>query len=194
VRYLRARGLDVVVLDSREDPPLAQELSNNYPEVQCHFGEFDYARIDHISLVVASPGIALTEPVLRKAKFEGARIVGDIELFFDENQSRVIAVTGSNGKSTVVTLVGQMCRHAGLHTLVAGNIGLPALDALTDQKDFDIAVLELSSFQLETTHQVPADSAAILNVSADHMDRYDSMGDYVLAKTLMNQVENLILV
>ena len=182
VRYLRARGLDVVVLDSRSNPPLAQQLSDNYPEIESHFGEFDYAHIAQMSLVVASPGVALTEPVLREAKYEGARIVGDIELFLEENQSPVIAVTGSNGKSTVVTLVGQMCKYSGLHTLVAGNIGLPALDALTDQKSFDVAVLELSSFQLETTYQVPAESAAILNVSADHMDRYDSMGDYVLAK------------
>jgi len=142
VRYLRARGLDVVVLDSRNEPPLAQELSSNYPEVQCHFGEFDYANIAQMSLVVASPGVALTQPVLREAKYEGARIVGDIELFLEENQAPVIAVTGSNGKSTVVTLVGQMCKHAGLHTLVAGNIGLPALDALTDQKSFDVAVLD----------------------------------------------------
>jgi len=182
VRYLRARGLDVVVLDSRAEPPLAAQLKTHFPEVICHFGEFDYANIQDQSLVVASPGVALREPLLREAKYQGARIVGDIELFFEENQKPVIAITGSNGKSTVTSLVGSMCAGAGLHTLVAGNIGLPVLDALTDQRNFDVAVLELSSFQLETTYSVPAESAAILNISADHMDRYDSMGDYVLAK------------
>jgi len=182
VRYLRARGLDVVVMDSRVEPPLADQLKAHFPEVMCHFGEFDYRHIKTISLVVASPGVALSEPLLRKAQYEGARIVGDIELFLQENQKPVIAITGSNGKSTVTTLVGKMCTSGGLDTLVAGNIGAPVLDALTDQNGFDIAVLELSSFQLETTYSVPAESAAILNISADHMDRYDSMGDYVLAK------------
>ena len=182
VRYLRARGLEVVVLDSRDEPPLAKQVSELYPEVKCYFGAFDYANIANMSLVVASPGVALSEPLLREAKYEGARIIGDIELFLEENYKPVIALTGSNGKSTVVTLAGEMCQSAGLNALVAGNIGLPALDALTDSKEYDVAVLELSSFQLETTFQVPADSAAILNISEDHMDRYDSMGDYVLAK------------
>ena len=120
--------------------------------------------------------------MLRQAKKRGSHIVGDIELFLQENDCPVIAITGSNGKSTVTALVGRMCKFGGLQPLVAGNIGKPVLDALTDKVDFDVAVLELSSFQLETTHQVHASSAAILNISADHMDRYDSMGDYVLAK------------
>ena len=121
----------------------------------------------------------MREPMLREAKRNGALIVGDVELFLQENQQPVIAITGSNGKSTVTTLVGEMCLNAGLHPWVAGNIGIPVLDVLSDGLSYDVAVLELSSFQLETTLNVSADSAAILNISADHMDRYDSMGDYV---------------
>jgi len=182
VRYLRARGLDVTVLDSRTVPPLESQLKQNYPEVNYHFGDFDYAHIANQSLVIASPGVALTEPVLREAKYEGARIIGDVELFLDENTKPIIAITGSNGKSTVTTLVGEMCQAGDVVPLVAGNIGVPVLDSLTDAVAFDVAVLELSSFQLETTFSLRADAAAILNISADHMDRYDSMGSYVLAK------------
>jgi len=182
VRYLRARGLQVTVLDSRTSPPMASQLTESYPEVRVVFGRFETIDVDQARLIVASPGVALKEPILQSAKLEGAHIVGDVELFFEENKKPLIAITGSNGKSTVTTLVGKMVKAGGLTPLVAGNIGKPVLDALTDSEGYDIAVLELSSFQLETTSQVPAESAAILNVSADHMDRYDSMGDYVLAK------------
>jgi len=181
-RYLTARGLSVTVLDSRATPLLAAELKRELPEVETRFGAFSKHGLDNASLVVASPGVSLKEPMLRTAKKAGAHIVGDIELFLQENDKPLIAITGSNGKSTVTTLVGEMCEASGLKALVAGNIGKPALDALTDNQPFDVVVLELSSFQLETTTHVPADSAAILNISADHMDRYDSMGDYVLAK------------
>lgn len=182
VRYLVARGLRVTVLDSRDAPAKADQLAEHYPEVISHFGAFDYANLKDAELIIVSPGVALTEAVLRKAKKAGARIAGDIELFLEENNAPVIAITGSNGKSTVTTLVGKMLKSAKRQPLVAGNIGSPVLDALTDRVDYDIAVLELSSFQLETTSQVPAQAVAILNVSADHMDRYDSMGDYLLAK------------
>lgn len=182
VRYLLARGLSVSVMDSRLEPALAKRLANEFPQVNCHFGEFDGALLAAQSLIVLSPGITLNQPALRQAKQAGVEIVGDIELFFQENTQPVIAITGSNGKSTVTTLVGAMCAEAGLTPLVAGNIGLPVLDALTDSTVYNVAVLELSSFQLEVTSKVPAIAAAFLNVSADHMDRYDSMGDYILAK------------
>lgn len=181
-RYLQARGLDVTVVDSRESPPLAGEFMREFPDMKVQFGAFSEGQLNDADLIIASPGISLKTPVLRDAKRSGVHIVGDIELFLQENIKPVIAVTGSNGKSTVVTLVGEMCRAAELRTLVAGNIGLPALDALTDSVDYDVAVLELSSFQLETTSHVPAQASAILNISADHMDRYDSMGDYMLSK------------
>lgn len=182
VRYLHARGLRVTVLDESAKPALADALSESHPEVTTIFGEFESSSLSDASLIIVSPGVALSEPVLIAAKRQGAYLVGDIELFLQENQQPVIAITGSNGKSTVTTLVGEMCKAGGRQPLVAGNIGKPVLDALTDQAVYDVAVIELSSFQLETTTQVRADAAAILNVSADHMDRYDSMGDYVLAK------------
>lgn len=182
VRYLCARGLDVKVLDSRSRPQLADRLAKDYPMVSAQYGEFQTGDLDGMPLVVVSPGVSLKEPMLRSAKQNGALVVGDIELFLQENQRPVIAITGSNGKSTVTTLVGAMIRSGGMEPLVAGNIGLPALDALTDEKQYEVAVLELSSFQLESISQVPAIAVAILNISADHMDRYDSMGDYTLAK------------
>lgn len=180
VRYLLARGLSVRVWDVSSNPRLAAQLKGEFPQVPCSFGGDDLT-IDE-NLIVVSPGVSLRSPLLKKASEQGAEIVGDIELFIQENQQQVIAITGSNGKSTVTSLVGQMCEHASMKPLVAGNIGAPVLDALIDQQDYDIAVLELSSFQLETTKHLKADCATILNISADHMDRYESMGDYILAK------------
>ena len=183
VRYLLAQGLKVQVLDSRAMPPLAEKLNKEYPHIECHFGPFDTAEKEQVSLVVVSPGVDLKQPFFQKVKTQGAHIVGDIQLFVEQNTQPLIAITGSNGKSTVTTLVGAICDSAGMNSLVAGNIGLPVLDALTDNVNYDIAILELSSFQLETTSNLQADAAAILNISPDHMDRYSSMGDYVLAKS-----------
>ena len=182
VRYLRAHGLQVSVLDSRSEPPMAAMLADTHPEVAAKFGEFESANLLDVELIISSPGVGLREPMLQSAKQAGAHIVGDVELFLQENQKPIIAITGSNGKSTVTTLVGKMIEAGGLTPNVAGNIGKPVLDTLTDSMAYDVAVLELSSFQLETISQLPCESAAILNISADHMDRYDSMGDYVLAK------------
>ena len=182
VRYLLARGLSVSVMDSRAEPALAKRLAEEFPKVKCYYGGFDGVLLSAQSLIVLSPGIALNEPAVRQAKQAGAEIVGDIELFLQENQQPVIAITGSNGKSTVTSLVGAMCAESGMNPLIAGNIGLPVLDALTEGTQYNVAVLELSSFQLETTARVPAVAAGFLNISADHMDRYDSMGDYILAK------------
>ncbi len=183
VRYLRACGLAVSVLDSRDAPPLAARLAEAFPEVDVRFGAFVDDCLDASTLIVASPGVSLQEPMLQSVRRQGAQIVGDVELFLQANTKPVIAITGSNGKSTVTTLVGEMVAAGGLRPLVAGNIGVPVLDSITDALEFDVAVLELSSFQLETTYHVGAAAAAILNVSEDHMDRYASMGDYVLAKS-----------
>ncbi len=194
VRYLRARGLSVSVVDSRAHPPLLDVLAEACPDVLVYCGDLNVDAVLKADLIVLSPGVSLKEPSLQKAKNDGAKIVGDIELFALENQSPVIAITGSNGKSTVTSLVGDLCRRAGKTPLVAGNIGKPVLDALTDQEDYDLAVLELSSFQLETTSSLSAQSAAILNISEDHMDRYDSMGDYVLAKArILRHAEHVVL-
>lgn len=182
VRYLHSQGIGVSVVDSREQPLLAKQLEDDYPTIVSFYGGLDCEAVTAADLLVVSPGLSLREPALQRAKYNGATIIGDIELFLQLNTAPLIAITGSNGKSTVTSLVGEMCVRSGLKALVAGNIGKPVLDALTDQEPYDVAILELSSFQLETTRGVPADSAAILNISEDHMDRYDSMGDYVLAK------------
>lgn len=182
VRYLCARGLSVSVVDSRQEPELAERLAKYYPQVDAHYGSLNCEALIQAGLLIVSPGVSLKEAALQKAKNNGATIVGDIELFVQENQAPLIAITGSNGKSTVTTLVGEMCKAAGRRALVAGNIGKPVLDALTDHEDYDVAILELSSFQLETTRSMPADAAAILNICEDHLDRHESMGDYVLAK------------
>ncbi len=180
VRYLSAKGLTVRVVDGNPEPALSSQLAKEFPEVVTQFGANNITIQE--SLVVASPGVPLKSPLLQQAAQQGAEIVGDIELFAQANQQTLIAITGSNGKSTVTTLVGEMCKAAGLKPLVAGNIGAPVLDALVEELDYDVAVLELSSFQLETTRHLNADCASILNISADHMDRYESMGDYILAK------------
>ena len=194
VRYLRGCGLQVRVMDSREKPPMLEKLDQQHPEVEVYTGSFESKNIESSALLVVSPGVALSEPVLQKAARQGAHIVGDIELFLQQNTMPLIAITGSNGKSTVTALVGEMCSAAGMKTLVAGNIGLPVLDALTDRTDYQLVVLELSSFQLETTHKIHASTATVLNVSADHMDRYDSMGDYMLAKArILRGAERAIL-
>ena len=182
VRYLCARGISVTVVDSRPEPPNVDELKQSYEDVSIKSGTLNVPEVTQATLIVLSPGVSRREPVIKQAQRNGAEVVGDIELFFQENSAPVVAITGSNGKSTVTSLVGEMIRCAGKTPLIAGNIGRPVLDALTDNEKYDVAVLELSSFQLETTSQVPAKSVAILNISEDHMDRYDSMGDYTLAK------------
>jgi UDP-N-acetylmuramoylalanine--D-glutamate ligase len=143
----------------------------------------DTQTFNGVDLVVISPGVPLSDPVIQAAIANGVEVVGDVELFarYRNKNAKVIAITGANGKTTVTTLVGEMCKAAGLKTIVAGNIGLPVLDALTMQ-DPDVYVLELSSFQLETTSTLTIDAATMLNLSEDHMDRYDSFQDYAIAK------------
>jgi UDP-N-acetylmuramoylalanine--D-glutamate ligase len=132
---------------------------------------------------VASPGVPLSEPEIQAAIKRGISVVGDVELFaqYRPASAKVIAITGANGKTTVTTLVGEMCKAAGLKTIVAGNIGLPVLDTLSLETP-DVYVLELSSFQLETTSTLQIDAATMLNLSEDHMDRYASFQDYAIAK------------
>ena len=134
-------------------------------------------------LIVISPGVALSEPAVQAAIKQGIPVIGDVELFaqYRSKNAKVIGITGSNGKTTVTSLVGEICKEAGLKTIVAGNIGLPVLDALQMETP-DIYVLELSSFQLETTCSLALDAATVLNVCEDHMDRYASVADYAAAK------------
>jgi UDP-N-acetylmuramoylalanine--D-glutamate ligase len=195
-RWLAARGARVSVADTRAAPPHAARLAEWLPEVPLYTGPFDDAGLQSAEMLVVSPGLPLTEPAVARAIAAGIEVVGDVELFARairvlnakrEHPMRVLAITGSNGKSTVTAMCGDMCRMAGLVTCVAGNIGLPVLDALSEiEQGGEPApqawVLELSSFQLETTSSLNADAATVLNLSEDHMDRYPDMDAYAAAK------------
>ncbi|HEN3563298.1 TPA: UDP-N-acetylmuramoyl-L-alanine--D-glutamate ligase [Yersinia enterocolitica] len=173
VDFFIARGVTPRVMDTRINPPGLDKLPEN---VERHVGDLNQQWLLDADLIVASPGIALAHPALSEAAEAGVEIVGDIELFCRENQAPVVAITGSNGKSTVTTLVGEMAKAAGWQVGIGGNIGVPALNLLkqlTLQKhENQLVVLELSSFQLETTSSLRASAATILNVTEDHTDRY----------------------
>jgi UDP-N-acetylmuramoylalanine--D-glutamate ligase len=190
--FAARRGAKVRVADTRESPPFAAKLRETLPDVPLYLGPFHPRSFEGAEIIAISPGVPLFEPMVRRAHERGVPIVGDIELFSRIREeftgSRVIGITGSNGKSTVTELVGAMCRACRVRTLVAGNIGLPVLDAISEidsgkRRRPDIFVLELSSFQLETTESLNADAAAVLNVSEDHLDRYSGISDYARAKS-----------
>ncbi|MCG7200952.1 UDP-N-acetylmuramoyl-L-alanine--D-glutamate ligase [Marinobacter pelagius] len=180
VRYLSEQGREVAVADSRMVPPGLDELRSNWPEVPVHLGGFDAGLFAGFNELVVSPGISIAEPAIAAAAEQGARIRGDIDLFAEAADAPIIAITGSNGKTTVTTLVAEMARAAGRKVEVGGNIGTPALDLLG--RGADLYVLELSSFQLETTDELNALAATVLNVSDDHMDRYPNKMAYFQAK------------
>ena len=181
VRHLVARGYDVTVVDTRAQPPQLDELRREFTRVAVHTGGLPAAIFGDPGLLVVSPGVSVKEPEIARAISRGAQAVGDIELFAREATAPVIAITGANGKSTVTALTGEMCRRAGLQTAVGGNIGVPAL-SLIEAPVPDVYVLELSSFQLETTHSLNARAATVLNITPDHMDRYRDIGEYAAAK------------
>lgn len=178
VDFFLARGVTPRVMDTRIVPPGLEKLPKS---VERWLGSLNDSWLQDADLIVASPGLALSSPSLIAAAEAGVEIVGDIELFCREAQAPIVAITGSNGKSTVTTLVGEMAKAAGWQVGVGGNIGLPALTLL--EKPAQLYVLELSSFQLETTHSLKAAAATILNVTEDHMDRYPlGMQQYRAAK------------
>lgn len=181
-RFLKEQGYDVTVVDSRAVPPNFDALKQDFPDIEFCLGGLDQATLCNAGEIVVSPGVSLHEPALQSALDAGVSIIGDIELFRRYVSEPVIAITGSNAKSTVTTLVGDMLRDAGYDAIVAGNIGVPVMDLLNAKRSADMYVLELSSFQLETTSNLKAQVATILNISADHMDRYDSLDSYVEAK------------
>lgn len=180
-RYLARNNQSFAVVDSRANPPNKADLFSEFPQVLAVFGDFPADLFLRTQQLIVSPGVAVATPVIQQAKQQGAEIIGDIELFVRDTQAPIIAITGSNGKSSVTTLVAEMAQAAGLTAYAGGNLGTTALDLLTHPTP-DVYVMELSSFQLETTHSLQADAAVILNLCEDHMDRYDSYADYVAAK------------
>ncbi len=181
LRHLARRGVPVAATDSRAAPPGLEALGELARGVPLRLGAFDLSLLDGATQLVMSPGVSLEEPIARAARARGIEVLGDVELFARAARAPVIGVTGTNGKSTVTTLVARMAAASGRRVLAGGNLGEPALDLLEHPVP-DLYVLELSSFQLETTSTLRLAAAAVLNVTADHMDRYPTMAAYAAAK------------
>jgi UDP-N-acetylmuramoylalanine--D-glutamate ligase len=191
VRWLTAQGATVRAADSRDLPPAFALLRVALPQVEIHCGNFQDETFSGIDLIAISPGVPLYEPAVQRAIARGIPVVGDIELFAQQLTTngyrlttKILAITGSNGKTTVTSMVGEMCREAGLDTEVAGNISPAVLDVLLQRNGShpEVWVLELSSFQLETLSSLHANAATVLNVSEDHLDRYAGMNGYAATK------------
>ncbi len=180
-RYLQRKGLGVRVADTRAEPPGLDALRAEVPQAELRTGAFESNLLDGMAQVVISPGLSLQQPLVQEAVQRGLPVVGDVELFAREAQAPVAAVTGTNGKSTVTTLVAQLASAGGRRALAGGNLGEPALDLLQHPVP-QLYVLELSSFQLETTHSLRTVTSTVLNVTPDHMDRYATLADYAAAK------------
>jgi UDP-N-acetylmuramoylalanine--D-glutamate ligase len=180
VRYLLKHGVKPVLMDTRLKVPGLELIATEKVD-GIYLGELDANRLARMDILVVSPGLDLQQPAIRFAIAQGVHIIGDVELFALANQKPVLGITGSNGKSTVTMLVTEMLKQSGVNAIAAGNIGLPVLDALA-MDDAEVYVLELSSFQLDTTHSLALRAAVNLNVTEDHLDRHGSMAAYAAAK------------
>ncbi len=188
-RWLLAHGARVTIADSRDNPANAANVAAELG-VALRLGAFDANTFADADMLMVSPGVSIRTPAIADFARRGGEVVGDVELWaraIAGSGAKVIAITGSNGKSTVTSLVGHLCEATGLDTMVCGNIGLPVLTALAEReaagKQPDVWVVELSSFQLETTSSLRADAATVLNISEDHLDRYHDLLDYAHSKT-----------
>ncbi len=188
-RFLKKHGLDFVIVDSRSSVISITDIQNKF-EIIC--GEFQEHYFTNADILIVSPGISIKHPYIQAAIQQKKQVIGDVALFCTLTDAPIIAITGSNGKSTVTTLVGEILNSAGLEARVGGNIGVPCLELLTDNEP-DCYVLELSSFQLETTPNLDAYVSVVLNLSEDHMDRYDSFLDYCNAKKkIFKNTQNIV--
>jgi len=181
-RYLYARGYRFEVADTRNAPPGLERLRALAPEITVLLGPLDAERLATADTLVVSPGVSLADPAVSSARSRGAEVIGDIELFSREARAPIAAITGSNGKSSVTTLLAEMAVASGREVRAGGNLGTPALDLLPGENP-DLYVLELSSFQLESTPGLRPRAAVVLNVTADHMDRYPDLNAYARAKS-----------
>ena len=179
-RYWKAQGIPFIAMDTRADLASDLTLRRELEGVETHFGEIGERELSQVDLLIASPGIAMDSAVISLAQSLNIEVRGDIDLFTGEAQAPVIGITGSNGKSTVTTFVGQLLTSCGLNISIGGNLGTPALELLNDP--VDAYVLELSSFQLERAGDLNLAVAAVLNLSPDHLDRHHTMPLYHLAK------------
>ncbi|MDH3441389.1 MAG: UDP-N-acetylmuramoyl-L-alanine--D-glutamate ligase [Gammaproteobacteria bacterium] len=191
-RYLARNDVEAVFIDSRDEPPGIDELQDIFPNAELHTGEIPQKMIKHASRIVASPGIADSDPFLVAARNAGVDVVSDIALFVDEAKAPIVAVTGSNGKSTVTTLLALMCDASGKTALAGANLGEPALDLLVEETP-DFYVLELSSFQLQRTRHLPTAVSVLLNISHDHLDWHEDENEYRAAKyRIFDQAEAIV--
>ncbi|MDD2759292.1 MAG: UDP-N-acetylmuramoyl-L-alanine--D-glutamate ligase [Methylomonas sp.] len=179
-RFLLNTPIRFAIVDSRKNPPQIDGLREQMPDVPVFSGGFDQSAFDVATHLLVSPGVSLNEKAIHKAMQAGVTVISDIDLFACATDKPIIAITGSNGKSTVTTMLGDMGNTAGFKTAIGGNLGTPALDLL--QQDADLYVLELSSFQLERTTALNAKAATVLNLSADHLDRHADMSGYAQEK------------
>ena len=182
LRYFQAQGEPCLAYDTREELDVSH-IAALFTGVEFATGQLPADWISQIDTVVLSPGISVEEPWVAGLRRLGKPIIGDVELFCRTVGVPVIGITGSNGKSTVTTLTGMALQEAGYATAMGGNLGEPVLDLLMDDNEYDVYVLELSSFQLETTYSLQTVSSTVLNISEDHMDRYNEIEDYIQAKT-----------
>jgi len=195
-RFLSARNVPLLVVDSREAPPALAALHAELPEVEVQLGSFDERLFLNCREIMLSPGVSLQTPAIAAAIAAGIPVIGDIDLFARHINAPVLAITGSNGKSTVTELLHEILRCAGKQVAMGGNIGIPVLDlipssATSDEVDF--YVLELSSFQLETTHELNAAASVVLNLSPDHLDRYDDLAHYLEAKQRVTRGDGVVI-
>jgi UDP-N-acetylmuramoylalanine--D-glutamate ligase len=181
-RYLRRKHMPFIVYDTREQPHDLADFIAEFNTVDVYLQTFPDALWSNVQEIISSPGVSLDEPVMQRAFEKNIPIYGDIECLARETSAPMIAITGTNGKSTVTTLVGEMAKASGMRVAVAGNIGTPVLDLLDDDFHYDLWVLELSSFQLDLTYSLAPIAATILNVTADHLDRHHDLPSYVKAK------------
>jgi UDP-N-acetylmuramoylalanine--D-glutamate ligase len=193
LRYLAKHGVVATATDTRLEPPGLKLLGAHAGDFDLRLGGFDLSLLEGATQVLLSPGVSPAEPIAAEARARGIEVVGDIELFARAARAPVIGITGTNGKSTVTSLVAWMAQTAGRRVLAGGNLGEPALDLL-EQPVPDFYVLELSSFQLETTTSLAPAAAVVLNVSADHLDRYATLAEYAQAKQrLLALAETIVL-
>lgn len=189
--YLLRNGYRCVVQDDRQDPPYLQKLLDEFPQAEVYQQPLSEELLQRAECLVVSPGVSVRQPLIKQAAESKVRVIGDIELFAEAVDKPVIGITGSNGKTTVTTLLGEIFKADHRRVAVGGNIGIPALELLQQQADFYI--LELSSFQLETTSSLELLAATVLNVSEDHMDRYDDLEDYQHSKQrIYKHAQNVI--
>ena len=190
-RYLKQKNCPFAFADSRNEPSSLEEVREKFSTLAIMTGDFDLDVFSTYTQIIISPGVSVRSELFITLQERGCLILGDIELFAQVVTKPVIAITGSNGKSTVTTLVEKIAQNCGLKTVAGGNLGIPALDLLDTQSD--LYVLELSSFQLETTYSLHTLSATVLNISEDHMDRYDDLDDYrTIKESIYKNTENAI--